>query len=145
MKISTQEQAQAFNEKEFEPQEEEEEIYNRPEEESSKMNLFKRKGAAIGKVAAMNIGKQSRAEQERLRQEHEENMEMFQKKRDQIKKDQEHKKRLSMKVNQIQELLGIGDDDTEDVKKAKDDELSLSSGASGEGEVFVHNLMGFWT
>ena len=114
------------------------------------MNLFKRRGAAIGKLAAMNIGKQSRVEQERLREEHEKNMEMFQKKREQIKRDQEHKKRLSMKMNTIQlELLGIGtvDDDIEEKtdKKAQDDELSLSSGASGEGEVFVHNLMGFWT
>ena len=125
----------------------EDEIYNKPVEETGKMNLFKRKGAAIGKLAAMNIGKQSRVEQERLREEHEKNMEMFQKKRDQIKKDQEHKKRLSMKVNQIQlELLGIGqeDDDIDEKggKKPQDDELSLSS---GEGEVFVHNLMGFWT
>ena len=118
----------------------EDEIYNKPVEETGKMNLFKRKGAAIGKLAAMNIGKQSRVEQERLREEHEKNMEMFQKKRDQIKKDQEHKKRLSM------ELLGIGQEDDDidkkNGKKPQDDELSLSS---GEGEVFVHNLMGFWT
>ena len=126
----------------------EEEIYNIPIEDNTKTNLFKKKGISIGKLASMNIGKQSRLEQERLREEHERNMEMFQKKRELIKKEQENKKRMSIKMNQIQlELLGIGqeEDDIEKDQKKDADELSVSSGASDGGEVFVHNLMGFWT
>ena len=113
--------------------------------EESKVNLFKRKGAAIGKLAALNLGYKSKEEQMKQKAEQERNAEMFRKKRESIKKDQENKKRLSMKVNQLQfELLGIGGDDDEDnqTNKKDDDMLSVSS---GEGEVFVHNLMGFWT
>ena len=62
---------------------------------------------------------------------------MFRKKRDSIRKEQEQK-------NQMRELLGrerARRESRASVTK-KDDELSVSS---GDGEVFVHNLMGFWT
>ena len=41
----------------------------------------------------------------------------------------------------MRELLGKRRESKASVTK-KDDELSVSS---GDGEVFVHNLMGFWT
>ena len=116
---------------------------NQVNEDAPKVNLFKKKSAAIGKLASMNVG--SKAARERLREEHERNVEMFRKKRESIKKEQEIKKRMSLKMNQLQLELGLDFDDEELNKKkdAKDEQLSVSSG--GDGEVFVHNLMGFWT
>ena len=104
-------------------------------EEAPKTSLFKRKGAAIGKLASMNFGsKASMEEQKREREEKEMNAERFRKKRESIKKDQEVRKKMSMKMDMIEaELLG----------RKNDDALSVSSGDSGQ--VFVHNLMGFWT
>ena len=93
----------------------------------------------------MNIG--SKAERNRLREEHEKNVEMFKQKRESIKKEQEIKKKMSLKMNQLQLELGLDFDDEEynnNKTNTKDDDvLSVSSG--GDGEVFVHNLMGFWT
>ena len=114
-------------------------------EEAPKVNLFKKKGAAIGKLASMNIG--SKAERNRLREEHEKNVEMFKQKRESIKKEQEIKKKMSLKMNQLQLELGLDFDDEEynnNKTDTKDDDL-LSVSSGGDGEVFVHNLMGFWT
>ena len=49
-----------------------------------------------------------------------------------------------MKMNKLEdESLGELRHGNEAKKKKRDmDELSVSS---GEGEVFIHNLMGFWT
>ena len=104
-------------------------------EEVQKTSLFKRKGAAIGKLSALNFGsKATREEAVREREEKERSAEAFRKKRESIKKDQEIKRKMSAKIDLIEaELLGRKDDD----------ELSVSSG--DEGQVFVHNLMGFWT
>ena len=68
------------------------------------------------------------------REEQVKNAEVFRKKRDSIRKEQEQK-------TQMRELLGKRRESKASVTK-KDDELSVSS---GDGEVFVHNLMGFWT
>ena len=97
--------------------------------------MFKRKGAAIGKLSALSFGsKATREEAVREREEKERSAEAFRKKRESIKKDQEIKRKMSAKIDLIEaELLGRKDDD----------ELSVSSG--DEGQVFVHNLMGFWT
>ena len=104
-------------------------------EEVQKTSLFKRKGAAIGKLSALSFGsKATREEAVREREEKERSAEAFRKKRESIKKDQEIKRKMSAKIDLIEaELLGRKDDD----------ELSVSSG--DEGQVFVHNLMGFWT
>ena len=91
----------------------------------------------------MNVG--SKGERDRLREEHERNVEKFKKKRESIKKEQEIKKRMSLKMNHLQLELGLdfNDEEVNYKKGAQDDQLSVSSG--GDGEVFVHNLMGFWT
>ena len=49
-----------------------------------------------------------------------------------------------IRVELEEELLGNSKTEQgNEVKKKRDmDELSVSS---GEGEVFIHNLMGFWT
>ena len=59
---------------------------------------------------------------------------MFRQKREKIKK--ENKRKMSMKVNKIQ----LEQETKPPIKY--EDELSVSS---GDGEVFVHNLIGFWT
>lgn len=104
-------------------------------EEVKKPSLFKRKGAAIGKLSSLQFGsKVSKEEMMREREEKERNAEAFRKKRESIKREQENRRKMSMKLDLIEsELLG----------KKDDDELSVASG--DDGQVFVHNLMGFWT
>ena len=105
-------------------------------EEGQKISLFKRKGAAIGKLSSLNFGSSRAAREEMMREKEEKEMnaEAFRKKREEIKRDQEIKRKMSMKIDPIEaELNG----------KRDADELSVSSG--DEGQVFVHNLMGFWT
>ena len=116
----------------------------KPYEDSKAGDLFRKKGLAIGKLAAMNFV--SSKDKARMKEEQDKNNELFRKKREMIKKEQEDKKRLSTKMNKMQEeLLGILGEgqEIEDKKKKRDmDELSVSS---GDGEIFIHNLMGFWT
>ena len=97
--------------------------------------MFKRKGAAIGKLSSLSFGtKVNREEMMREREEKERNAEAFRQKRESIKREQEIKRKMSMKIDLIEaELLGKKDDDA----------LSVDSG--DDGQVFVHNLMGFWT
>ena len=77
-----------------------------------------------------------------MKEERDKNEEEFRKKREQIMKEKENKKVL--KMNKLEdESLGELRHGNEAKKKKRDmDELSVSS---GEGEVFIHNLMGFWT
>ena len=106
-------------------------------------DLFKKKGLAIGKLAAMNFV--SSTDKARMKEEQYKHAEEFRNKREQIKREQENKKRLVLNMNKLEEEL-LGNSKTEqgnEVKKKRDmDELSVSS---GEGEVFIHNLMGFRT
>ena len=96
----------------------------------------------------MGMGsKQKTAENKRLKEEKERQIEMFRQKREKIQKERENKRKMSIKLKQIQ--LEFGGSETPNrkqsiAKKIKDiDELSVSSGDSGQ--IFVHNLMGFWT
>ena len=109
-------------------------------EDSKAGDLFKKKGLAIGKLAAMNLV--SSRDKARMKEERDKNEEEFRKKREQIMKEKENKKVL--KMNKLEdESLGELRHGNEAKKKKRDmDELSVSS---GEGEVFIHNLMGFWT
>ena len=96
--------------------------------------LFKKKSVSIAKVAGMSSRK-SNMEQRRLREEKERQLEAFRQKREKIEKEKANRRKMSLKMNKIQlELFGE--------KPKEDEELSVSS---GDGEVFVHNLMGFWT
>ena len=112
----------------------------KPPQDSKAGDLFKKKGLAIGKLAAMNFV--SSKDKARMKEERDKNEEEFRKKREQIKKEKENKKILLM--NKLEEELLNSQDGNEAKKKKKRDmdELSVSS---GEGEVFIHNLMGFWT
>ena len=77
----------------------------------------------------------------REREEKERNAEEFRQKRESIKREQEIRRKMSMKIDLIEsELLGKKDDFGNIIQ---DDELSVDSG--DDGQVFVHNLMGFWT
>ena len=80
-------------------------------------------------------------ELKKIKEEKEKQLEVFRQKREKIKKEKENKKKMSMKVNKIQLELFIGGPETKPPIK-DEDELSVSS---GDGEVFVHNLIGFWT
>ena len=104
-------------------------------DEVKKSSLFKRKGAAIAKLSSLSFGtKVSQEEMMREREEKERSAEEFRQKRESIKREAEIRRKMSMKIDLIEsELLGRKDDD----------ELSVDSG--DDGQVFVHNLMGFWT
>ena len=76
-------------------------------------------------------------ELKKIKDEKEKQLEVFRQKREKIKK--ENKRKMSMKVNKIQLELFIGEPETKPPIK-DEDQLSVSS-----GDVFIHNLMGFWT
>ena len=102
--------------------------------------LFKKKSLAISKLGGMGSHKK-KFELKKIKEEKEKQLEVFRQKRETIKKEKEKKRKMSMKVNKIQLELFIGEPETKPPIK-DEDELSVSS---GDGEVFTHNLMGFWT
>ena len=79
-------------------------------------------------------------EVKKIKEEKAKQLEMFRQKREKIHKERENKRKVSLKMNKIQLELFIGEPEKPEVQEM--DELSVSS---GDGEVFVHNLMGFWT
>lgn len=116
----------------------------------AKLDLFK-KVQKTAKTATMSMGNMSlkeKMEQKRLKEEKEQQLEAFRKKREQIRKHEESRKKMAIKVNKIQmELLGLTvEDNAEEGEEAQipDDEL-LSVSSAGSGKVFVKNIMGFWT
>ena len=85
----------------------------------------------------MSSNKRS-SESKKIKEEKDRQLEMFRQKREKIAKEKENKRKMSMKVSKIQLELFVGEN-----QKPDDDELSVSSGESGQE--FVKNLMGFWT
>ena len=109
------------------------------------LDLFKKKSIAISKLAGISSSKR-KAELKKIKEEKDRQMEMFRQKRERIQKEKENKRKMSLKLNKIQlEFKLGGEKEVKDPEPKMQDieELSVSSGESGQ--VFIHNLMGFWT